>query len=289
MEEEKTELLQLDLVLCVDLTASMTPFIEAARRRMTEILTVLVEQEGLDLQVGVVGYRDYGEKIEVIETYPFNKNIPSIHKILSRLKVKSPVQNIDAAEAVLAGLLASVDQLAWRVRSTKIIILVGDAPPHGCGTGYGPYPDRYEVDPTGVSLLDTSARIESAGITLYALGMIPSLSSMYDNILEESFSRLASTTGGMYQNVGSAKATMMIIEEISAKVSRQIDFDRCVWETLCRLRDSASPLPIRTLVNENISELEQELGATAAQIHAAVSRLEKRGFCLGITNDVFNT
>ena len=96
MEEEKAGPLQLDLVLCVDITASMTPFIEAARRRMTEILTVLVEQEGFDLQVGVVGYRDYGEKIEVIETYPFNKNIPSIHKILSRLKVKSPVQNTDA-------------------------------------------------------------------------------------------------------------------------------------------------------------------------------------------------
>src|SRR5262245_41945071 len=96
------ELSRLDLAFCVDLTNSMSPFIQAARAQMVRILDVLRTAPDTDLRVAVVGYRDYGT-CEVVETYPFAEGATvatDTRATLDRLKIGSPPENTDAAEAV---------------------------------------------------------------------------------------------------------------------------------------------------------------------------------------------
>jgi len=277
-EDQKAELSQLDLCLCVDLTGSMTPFIEEARRRLSEILSAVAEKEGLELRVAIVGYRDYGTGVPLTQHTPFESALKRIQRELSSLEVKSPRENTDAAEAVIAGLLAAVDELSWRARATKIIVLVGDAPPHGCETMFGPFPDRYAEDPTGLSLLEAGARIEGAGITLYALGMIPSVTPAYDKAVEQSFGKLARTTGGIYRNARDAASAVSIVEEISAKVSRQVGLERLLWSALSQRRREDDAISLRAMVAAEIDALAASLESDAESIYAAVARLEKRGF-----------
>src|SRR5262245_2075828 len=119
------QLSQLDLAFCVDLTNSMTGFIQAARAHMLDILGALTAAARADLSVALVGYRDYGSKVRLIEAYPFTGEPTETRGVLKGLKVASPAENTDAAEAVFAGLCACLDELAWRPGAMKIVLLVG--------------------------------------------------------------------------------------------------------------------------------------------------------------------
>jgi hypothetical protein len=269
------ELSQVDLAFCVDLTSSMTPFIEAARAHMRDILNGLTAGAQADLRVALVGYRDHGTRTKLVEVYPFQPGADEVRKVLDRLKVVSPPENTDAAEAVFVGLTACLGELQWRPGAVKVALLVGDAPPHGCGANGGPCPDRYpRGEPSGQTLLSTSSAVEAAGVALHALGMLPSVAPMYDAVTEKSFGWLAATTGGSYRQARSSQDALAVVEVIGRRVFGEMDFDRRLW---ARLAASGAPaLPAAERVEELLPELQQTLGATPYQIHAGVERLRRR-------------
>jgi hypothetical protein len=265
------ELSQIDLAFCVDLTNSMTGFIEAARARMRDVLDGLTAGTDVDLRVALVGYRDYGSRVKLTEVYPFRPGPEEVRKVLDRLKVSSPPENTDAAEAVFAGLAACLGELEWRPRAVKTALLIGDAPPHGCGANAQPCPDRFPAgDPTGQTLMGMGSAIESAGVTLHALGMVPSVVPAHDPVMEKCFGWLAATTAGTYRPARTARDAMAVVEVIGRRVFGEMDFDRRVWARL----DQA--LPAAGRLDELMPELQQALGATPYEIHAAVARLRRR-------------
>src|SRR4051794_16120293 len=111
----------------------MTPFLTAARQRMREILVALRDAAEASLHVGLVGYRDYGTRVKLLEVHPFTPDGDEMQRVLGTLRAQSPAENRDAAEAVFEGLKACAEQLAWRPHSQRVLVLVGDAPPHACG------------------------------------------------------------------------------------------------------------------------------------------------------------
>ena len=270
------ELSQIDLAFCVDLTNSMTGFIQAARAHMLDILNALTGAAQADLRVALAGYRDYGSKTRLIEAYPFTAERAETRGVLNGLKVASPAENTDAAEAVFAGLCACLDDLTWRPGALKIVLLVGDAPPHGCGATGLPCPDRYpKSDPSGQTLMSMSSRIEGGGLTLHALGMVPSILPIHDPVMEKSFRWLAMTTGGTYRPARSSQDALAVVEVIGKRVFGQMDFDRRVWAELTRAEPGA--LPAARRLEEQLPAVQQALGASESEIHASVARLRKRG------------
>jgi hypothetical protein len=265
------ELSQIDLAFCVDLTNSMSPFIEAARARMRDVLDGLTSGTDVNLRVALVGYRDYGSRVKLTEVYPFRPGPEEVRQVLDRLKVSSPPENTDAAEAVFAGLKACLDELEWRPHAVKTALLIGDAPPHGCGANVPPCPDRFpRGDPTGQTLMGMGSAIESAGVTLHALGMVPSVVPIHDPVMEKCFDWLAATTAGTYRPARTSRDAMAVVEVIGRCVFDEMEFDRRVWARL----DQA--LPAAGRLDELMPELQQELGATPYEIHAAVARLRRR-------------
>lgn len=113
---------RIDLAFCVDLTSSMTPFIEAARGPMFRILDGVRATADVDLRVAIVGYRDHGTVVKVTEVHPFSSETAVTKKVLDGLRVQSPPENTDAAEAVFSGLVECLDlevEAPWRATSVQ--------------------------------------------------------------------------------------------------------------------------------------------------------------------------
>jgi hypothetical protein len=252
----------LDVAFCVDITSSMTPFIAAARTHMTRVLDALRAHPGVDLRVAIVTYRDHGTG-NVVDIHPFAAASSETQSRFEALTLGSPPENSDAAEAVFSGLIAC-DGLPWRPGAYRIIVLVGDAPPHGCGATRSPYPDRFpDLDPSGLTLDDMANRLEASGIFVHALAMIPSVHAHHDRTLEEAFQRIGIGTGGAYAAANRGDSAIAVVEAISNRWLVHLDFDR-------RLH-ALAPAP-----QPDADELAKQLGATAPEVHAGLMRLRQR-------------
>ena len=263
------ELSQLDLMFCVDLTGSMQTFLRAAQSHMVAILTSLASSNGADLRFGVCGYRDYSEHETTTQCFPLNSDLKTTQAVLQQLQAYSPEDNLDAAEAVFAG-LAECLAMEWRAHAYRIVILVGDAPPHGCGATAQPYPDRWpHVDPSGFSLGDICSRMEIAGITLYSLSMSPSVIPEHDAVMIESFEQLARSTGGSHRPASTAQGAMGLFEEISGRVFGHLDLDRRVWEKFFQQAKPGAPAPSPAM-------MAQALGLSEQEANESTTRLKRR-------------
>ncbi len=252
----------LDLAFCVDLTSSMSPFIHQAREHMVNILRTLSQRKAAELRVGLAGYRDYPDDVEL---HPLTHELPQIQSVLQRLTVSSHPHNQDAAEAVFAGLLAAT-RFEWRPRAFRILVLVGDAPPHGCGATQGAYPDRFAEDPTGLTLAGICEKIETSRITLYSLAMLPSSIPDHDPVTERSFEKLAHSTGGTYRRARSAQDAMACVQDIGRKVFGELELDRQIWQEM----QAAPSAPAATVA--------RSLSLSVDEVKKSQARLEKRGY-----------
>jgi hypothetical protein len=275
--DQNNELSQLDLVFCVDLTRSMQPFIHQAQQHMSGMLKALSGSAQANLCTALVGYRDYDNTTTPpVIIHPFSSSASDTQHALNSLSVFSPPQNTDAAEAVFAGLEACA-QLSFRQRAFKIVILVGDAPPHGCGISIQPTPDRFpSQDPTGHSTESMGALLEGAGITLFSLAMLPSGIPQHDKLTEEHFSKLSQYTGGTYRRAASSQDAIAIVEAIGQKVFGELEFDRYLFEELKQagIVSPSAPMPAPAAVS---SYLAQKQDLSEDQKTATVARLSKRG------------
>lgn len=276
--EQNHDLSQLDLVFCVDLTRSMEPFIQQARLHMSGMLKALSTSAQADLRTAIIGYRDYdATTTPPIILHPFSAVSADAQRALDSLMVSSPPQNTDAAEAVFAGLVACVQGLTFRPRASKIVILVGDAPPHGCRVLIQPAPDRFPAqDPTGYSTDTMGALLEGAGVTLFSLAMLPTALWQHDKLTEEHFSRLSQQTGGTYRRATSSQDAIAIVEAIGQKVFGELEFDRYLFEELQQagLVSPGQPMPAPAAIAAHFSAQDAPPQET---LSASVARLSKRG------------
>lgn len=80
----------------------------------------------------------------------------------------------DAPEAVADGLHAAL-KLSWRAESTKICVLIADAPPHGLSPSGDGFPNGC---PCGLDPVQIVREMVEKHITLYAVGVEPSLGKL---------------------------------------------------------------------------------------------------------------
>ncbi len=119
----------LDLMICIDSTGSMQPTIDALAHALGEMVDIL---DGISpkMRLGIVHYKEYGELgqqgAKVIQ--PFSKNIRSARKSLEELRA---LGGGDLPEAVYGGLELALDpKMNWQKEANKLVVLIGDAPPH---------------------------------------------------------------------------------------------------------------------------------------------------------------
>ena len=122
----------LDVVFVLDATDSMGPAIEQAKKRLRQILDVVV---GLvpNARFGVVAYKDYGDDYgpDACKSMPITPDARAVGRFLDGITaggggdIPEPIH-----EAVR---IAASEKMGWDRRRKRVIILVGDSPCHAMG------------------------------------------------------------------------------------------------------------------------------------------------------------
>ena len=115
-----------DIVICLDVTGSMRAFFDEIRRYLIpSVQDMVAELESV--RVGMVFYKDYDRQSDFLyRVVPFTTDFDELQRGINAIRVGG---GGDIPEAVYEALYAGATQLAWE-GDTRIMILIGDAPPH---------------------------------------------------------------------------------------------------------------------------------------------------------------
>ena len=115
----------LDVVFVFDATSSMAQFLRQVKIKIAN-LCMTFKMLVPTTRIGLVAYRDRGDDF-VTKKYPLTHKTQQLQKFLQSI---DPVGGSDYEEAVDEGLRVAVTEFNWDKNSKKIILLIGDAPPH---------------------------------------------------------------------------------------------------------------------------------------------------------------
>jgi hypothetical protein len=115
----------LDLVVCLDTTDSMTPYIEDLRRYLGPMLRARVAGSSR-FRIGIVLFRDYWPDDYITRKYPFTSDISAAVDILKGAKISG---GGDIPEAEIEALYAAATEFDWTA-DRRQVVLITDAPPH---------------------------------------------------------------------------------------------------------------------------------------------------------------
>lgn len=115
----------LDVALVIDATDSMQFVTDSVKGRLLKLITSLRQMVPTS-RIGIVAYRDKGEEY-VTKWVDLSFSTGKLQDFLTNLHAGG---GGDWPEAVYEGLEAAVNDLNWRKKSKRIIILVPGSPPH---------------------------------------------------------------------------------------------------------------------------------------------------------------
>lgn|GEM_PF-2772593 len=177
-----------DLVFCIDLTASMSDDIDQVKVSAVNIIAKLAERTK-DFRIAIVGYRDWpeegttGPQPPMFVDFPFTPNREAVIGSINSLSVAA---GGDIPEAVLEALMRAIDSKTiggWRNNVNKQIIQMGDAPPH---------------DPSRAGLtaaIVAQAAYDADPVVIHSV--IVANGGVFDTNAVTSLSNLAKLTGGV--------------------------------------------------------------------------------------------
>jgi hypothetical protein len=122
LEKEKGK--TVDIVICLDTTNSMKKYIDPFRIKLIPMLNDLIKNFS-SFRIGMVLYKDYHDAY-LTRIIPFTNNFTRFQNDLNAIRVSG---GGDIPEAVYEALFEGADKFQWTAEA-RVIILVGDAPPH---------------------------------------------------------------------------------------------------------------------------------------------------------------
>lgn len=209
------EINAVDLAFVVDTTGSMGGLIAAAQKQMIKMLQELTQAADMRLNLGVVGYRDHPPQDSLL--YRISQFTSNMQKAQKAINILSAQGGGDAPEAVFDGIVAACNELAWRKSARRILILVGDAPPHGVGASGDAF---REGCPCGETIASVTRLAETKCITIHALGLTASVTA--------SFTEISSLTGGQFFSSQQGDKAIEHIASILKAEFADLDLDRRV-------------------------------------------------------------
>jgi hypothetical protein len=263
---EESRLRFLDVVFVIDSTGSMTPYIEEVKRKVISIITEIEEAAiAPSVDFGIVVYGDHPPQDTIVtKSFPLTSNH---QKILDHVHSLPRTSGGDYAEAVVDGIHEGIE-MQWRQGSHKVVVLMGDAPPHGYKRARGEIGDLVFATaddgypqgcPCGLDPMQEAHRAQQKGIVIYAVGV----NAQSD--VREVFSRIARVTEGEYLDLGSANGLSEMILRLLRREVRKMETD---------IRTYTAVQKTRVL---NADSLSKELGIPKEQAQESLTRLMKKG------------
>ena len=139
---------KLDMVIAFDTTGSMDRYIDSVRLHITELIPKLFSTNP-DLRIGIVAFGDYcdmpnknifGNAYQVLDLTNDEK------KIIDFVRNAQRTSGGDYAEFYELVIKKITEETSWREDSTKAVLLIADAMPHGIGYSYGDRVQNNQID-----------------------------------------------------------------------------------------------------------------------------------------------
>jgi len=121
---EREQDITIDIVVCLDTTNSMRKYIDPMREELIPMLDELLKNYS-SFRIGMVLFKDYYEEY-VTRVVPFTSDFSQFQRDLNAINVRG---GGDIPEAVYEALYEGANSFNWEAES-RIIFLIGDAPPH---------------------------------------------------------------------------------------------------------------------------------------------------------------
>lgn len=115
-----------DVVFIVDATGSMDWAIAEVRTRIVDIVDSVRSLVPI-ARFGIVAYRDYDDPEFVTRLQPLTFSLVKLARFLNTLEARG---GGSWQEAISAGLEVASDEAGWRLGAKRVVIIIGDAPPH---------------------------------------------------------------------------------------------------------------------------------------------------------------
>lgn len=116
----------LDVMFVVDATGSMRWVIDEVKTRIEDIVDTVRMLVPI-ARFGIVAYRDYDSPGFTTREQVLTFSMARLHRFLADLDAEG---GGSMQEAVAAGVRVAVEEAGWRSSAKRLIILIGDAPPH---------------------------------------------------------------------------------------------------------------------------------------------------------------
>src|SRR5689334_15126219 len=120
---------RLEMVFVIDTTGSMNGLLDAAKQRIWGIVNGVMREQNSRVRIGLVAYRDRGDAY-VTQVLPLTEDLDKVYTTLMDYQAAG---GGDAPEDVRTALADSLYKIPWSAAApdlSRIIFLVGDAPPH---------------------------------------------------------------------------------------------------------------------------------------------------------------
>jgi hypothetical protein len=203
-----TSHLRLDVALLVDTTGTMGTYVGELRRHLVETIAEIDRQVD-GARVGVVAFKDHGHEGEE-ETYltralPLTADRARLLEFVGSPAL-APGEGGGGAEAVECALRVARG-MSWRPveEARRVIVLVGDKPPHGAGL------DALSACPYHVDYRDEVDALARAGVVIHTVQVGDHL------VTRRVFEFIAATTGGSFLDLEHVRDLPSLVASVCLK------------------------------------------------------------------------
>lgn len=138
----------LDMVIAFDTTGSMSSYIEAVRRHVIDLIPKLFAANP-KLKVSIVAFGDYCDmhsKSDFGNAYQVIDLTDNENKLIKFVKKARETGGGDGDEFYELVIKKIIEETSWREGSTKSVLLIADASPHGIGYSFGDIVINNQID-----------------------------------------------------------------------------------------------------------------------------------------------
>ena len=116
----------LDVLFVVDATGSMGWALDEVKTRVVDIIEWVRDLVPI-ARFGVVAFRDHGDPEFVVRIQSLTYSSAKLERFLRSVEAAG---GGDLGESVYAGMRTAIEHGGWRRAGKRLVILIGDAPPH---------------------------------------------------------------------------------------------------------------------------------------------------------------